>query len=182
GYRDDAEFLTTWDTATGQKVWAARVGPPVAEQPAMRWLSQRTPTVDGDRVYVVTARGQLVCFATADGTERWRKDYVTDYQGKSGVWGYCDFPLVDGERLICTPGGKDAAVVALDKGRGELAWKCPVPGVSSSTYCAIVPAEFAGVRQYVHQFGAGAVGIGTDGNVLWRRIGTATRSDVAKRH
>jgi hypothetical protein len=51
----------------------------------MRWLSQRTPTVDGDRLYAFTARGELVCLQTADGKELWRKSYPDDFDGKTGV-------------------------------------------------------------------------------------------------
>src|SRR5204862_3670313 len=76
GYDGADEFLRAWDAASGRQLWGARVGPAVNEQRQMRWLSQRTPTIDGDRAYAVTARGELVCVATADGAERWRKDYA----------------------------------------------------------------------------------------------------------
>ena len=168
GYKDGKEHLTALAEKDGKPVWSTPVGPVVNEQPAMRWLSQRTPTVDADRVYAFTARGELVCLGTADGKEKWRKDYVTDFGGKPGQWGYCDFPLVDGDRLICTPGVKDAALVALDKKTGEVIWKCAVPTSSRGTYCGVVAAEVAGVRQYVHQLEDGVVGVGAkDGKLLW---------------
>jgi outer membrane protein assembly factor BamB len=124
--------------------------------------------VDGDRVYAVTGRGELVCAATADGTERWRKDYVKDFDGVRGPWGYCDFPLVDGDRLICTPGGGPATVVALDKATGAVVWKCALPAAPRSTYGGVVAADIGGTRHYVHQFDATVVGIAaTDGRLLW---------------
>ena len=177
GYRDGDELLTAWDAATGAELWQARVGRAVAEQRQMRWLSQRTPTVDGDRVYVVTARGELVCLSTEGGAERWRKDYTKDFGGRAGDWGYCDFPLVDGGRLVCTPGGTEALVVALDKVTGEVVWRCAAPErFERATYSALVAADIAGVRQYVQQFSRGAVGVGTDGRVLWQYTGTPARS------
>jgi outer membrane protein assembly factor BamB len=169
GYRQGDEYLTALGTKDGKPLWSSRVGPGVKEMGSMRWLSQRTPTVDGDRVYAFTARGRLVCLDTARGKERWRKDYSKDFAGKPGPWGYCDFPLVDGERLICTPGGPDATVVALDRKTGKLVWKCAVGESKRGTHSAIVPAELGGVRQYVHQLDNAVVGIArADGKLLWR--------------
>jgi outer membrane protein assembly factor BamB/precorrin-6B methylase 2 len=186
GYRDgsdgQAEYLTAWATANGKLLWRSRVGPAVPEQKNMRWLSQRTPTVDDDRVYAVTARGEIVCFSTADGMERWRKDYKADFGGKQNGWGYCDYPLVDGNRLICSPGGKDASVVALDKTTGELLWKCAVPGYERSTYSAAVVAEIDGVRQYIQQFDGGVFGVGTDGALLWHSNAIRLRALVGNVH
>ncbi|HEX5271291.1 MAG TPA: PQQ-binding-like beta-propeller repeat protein, partial [Gemmataceae bacterium] len=73
GKAGDDEQLVALDEATGKKVWAAALGPAVrGENPLMRWLSQRTPTVDGERVYGFTTRGALVCVKAADGQEVWR--------------------------------------------------------------------------------------------------------------
>jgi outer membrane protein assembly factor BamB len=167
GYRDGKEFLTVLGETDGKRGWSVSVGPAVKEMAAMRWLSQRTPTVDGDRVYAFTARGQLICLATADGKERWRKDYVREFGGKPGPWGYCDFPLVDGDRLICTPGGKEATLAALDKRTGAVVWKCVVPQTPRATHGGVVAARLAGVRQYVHQLNNGVVGVSADGKLLW---------------
>ncbi len=169
GYRDEKEHLTCLDEKDGKPVWSTPVGPTVNELPSMRWLSQRTPTVDGDRVYAFTARGELICLGTADGKERWRKDYVKDFGGKPGTWGYCDFPLADGDRLICTPGTKDAALVALDKKTGEVVWKCAIPASPRGTYGGVAAADIAGVRQYVHQLESAVVGVAAkDGALLWQ--------------
>ncbi|HJZ58987.1 MAG TPA: PQQ-binding-like beta-propeller repeat protein [Gemmataceae bacterium] len=177
GYRDGNEYLTALAEMDGKPVWSTPIGPAVNEQPAMRWLSQRTPTVDGDRVYAFTARGELICLGTADGKVRWRKDYVKDFAGRPGSWGYCDFPLVDGDRLICTPGVKDSAIVALDKKTGELVWRCAVPTSTRGTYGGIVLAEITEVRQYVHQLEGGVVGVSAkEGKLLWHYPGVASPS------
>jgi outer membrane protein assembly factor BamB/precorrin-6B methylase 2 len=168
GYRHDSEFLIALDALDAHRLWEARVGPAVSEQPSMRWLSQRTPTVDDDRAYAFTARGELVCFATADGHELWRKNYKTDFGALGGHWGYCDFPLVDGDRLILTPGSKTGALVALDKRSGDLLWSCKTPIQEHITYSTVIAAEIGGVRQYVQQFDAGAIGVGVDGTLLWQ--------------
>jgi outer membrane protein assembly factor BamB len=168
GYKDGKEHLTALDEKDGKPAWSVAVGPEVKEMPSMRYLSQRAPTVDGDRVYAFTARGELICLATADGKEKWRKDYVKDFGGKAGVWGYCDFPLVDGDNLVCTPGAADATLVALNKKTGEVVWKCGVEKNARGTYGAVVVAEIAGTRQYVHQIDAGVIGVAAkDGKLLW---------------
>jgi outer membrane protein assembly factor BamB len=169
GYRDDKEFLTAVNENDGTRAWSVSVGPAVKEMSIMRWLSQRTPTVDGDRVYAFTARGQLICLATGDGKELWRKDYIKDFGGRPGNWGYCDFPLVDGDRLIGTPGAANATLVALNKKTGEVIWKCALPGNSRNTYGGVVAATIGGVRQYVHQLDMGIVGVAaSDGKILWQ--------------
>jgi outer membrane protein assembly factor BamB len=125
--------------------------------------------VDDDRVYAFTARGELVCFTTAEGKELWRKNYPKDFEGQTGSWGWCDRPLVDGDHLICTPGGKDAAVAALDKKTGEVVWHCPAPDGYRAAYCATTVAEAGGVRQYVAFLSRGVVGVAAkDGKLLWK--------------
>jgi outer membrane protein assembly factor BamB len=169
GYRKDNEFLTALSDKEGKQLWSTPVGPAVKEMSVMRWLSQRTPTVDGDRVYAFTAGGELICLDSATGKERWRKSYPKDFGGKRGPWGYCDFPLVDKDKLICTPAGAEASVVALDKKTGEVSWKCAVPGINRGTHSAIVAADVGGVRQYIHQVDRGVIGIAAaDGKLLWQ--------------
>jgi outer membrane protein assembly factor BamB/precorrin-6B methylase 2 len=177
GYKDGKEHLTALNEKDGKSLWSVPVGPEVREMPSMRYLSQRTPTVDRDRVYVFTARGELICLQTVDGKEQWRKDYLKDFGGKPGAWGYCDFPLVDGGNLICTPGAANATVVALNKKTGELVWKCGVEKNTRGTYCGIVVAEIDGTRQYVHQIEAGVIGISAkDGKLLWQYAPFGTTS------
>jgi outer membrane protein assembly factor BamB len=168
GKSGDDEQLVALEEATGKKLWAVALGPAVkGESSLMRWLSQRTPTVDGDRVYGFTARGALVCLNVADGKEVWRKDYPRDFAGLTGSWGWCDRPLVDGDHLICTPGGKDGTVVALDKKSGEVVWRCAVPD-NRAAYSATTLAEVGGVRQYVCFLSRSLAGVSAkDGKLLW---------------
>ena len=168
GYREGKEFLNAISEKDGKQTWSTSVGPAAKEISGMRWLSQRTPTVDGDRVYAFTAQAELICLNTADGKEVWRKDYVVDFGAKAGPWGFCDYPLVDGDNLICTPGAADAAIVALDKKSGAVVWKCAIEKSVRHTYCGAVAAEIAGTRQYVHQLEVGVVGVAAkDGKLLW---------------
>jgi outer membrane protein assembly factor BamB len=175
GYREDDEVVTALEEATGKKLWEARIGAAMKENAAMRWLCQRAPTVDGDRLYALTARGGLVCLKSADGKELWKKDYKEDFEGKTGPWGFCDRPLVDGDRLVCVPGGAKATVVALDKKTGDLVWKCAAEGGDRAGYAATVVCEAGGVRQYVTFLQGSVVGVSFEGKCLWRYAKLAVR-------
>src|SRR5262249_44181763 len=142
----------------------------------MRWICQRTPTVDDDRLYAFRARGELVCLRCADGKELWRKNYASDFGGRTGPWGYCDRPLVDGERLICVPGNAGATVVALEKKPGEVLGKCPVSNGPPAGYAATVVAEANGVRQYIAFLLGAVVAVSTEGKLLWRYDGMSVRT------
>ena len=82
-----------------------------------------TPTVDGDRLYVVTGSGNLFCLDVATGKTLWSQDMVKEYRGSIPHWGYSESPLVDGNRLIVMPGGSGASLVSLDKMTGKVQWK-----------------------------------------------------------
>jgi tetratricopeptide (TPR) repeat protein len=177
GYRGEDELVTALQESTGKKVWSVRIGPAVRENMVMRWLGQRTPTVDGDRLYAVTARGELVCLKTAGGKEVWRKSYPKDFGGKAPGWGYSDRPLVDGDRLICAPGGATATVLALNKKTGATLWKCPLDDKLLAGYAATVVAEVGGVRHYVAFLHGAVVGVAArDGKLLWRYDRIANRT------
>jgi outer membrane protein assembly factor BamB/precorrin-6B methylase 2 len=169
GKVEDEERLIALEEATGKKLWSVAIGAAKkGESSLMRWLSQRTPTVDGDRVYAITANGELACLNTSDGKVLWQKSYPQDFKGRTGGWGWCDKPLVDGDRLICTPGAKNALVVALDKKTGEIVWQCENPGDYIAAYGATVVAEVGGIRQYVAVFNRAIVGVAAkDGKLLW---------------
>jgi outer membrane protein assembly factor BamB len=172
-----AQFVIAFDLNTQEELWAAEVGPPHTDGPRC------TPTVDGDLVYAVGTEGDLVCLEAATGAERWRKSFVNDFGGAmmSG-WRFSESPLVDGARLICTPGGKDATMVALDKRTGEVLWRCAVPalgakGRDGAAYASPVPATIDGVAQYVQLIGRGVIGVEAEtGRFLWGYNGIANNT------
>ena len=85
-----------------------------------------TPTVDGDRVYVLGATGVLYCLDVETGDVVWRRDYLADYDAELPAWGMSGAPLVDGDLLICLVGGRPGAkLVAFDKRTGEERWMRP---------------------------------------------------------
>ncbi len=166
---DQDEYLLCHDRETGKRVWATRLGPPWTSG-SPNWQSSRsTPTVDGDRVYALTANGDLVCCETGTGAVVWRKNLKTDFGGKKAdSWGYSESVLVDGDRLICTPGGEKATVVALDKRTGETVWTTVYPGDRGAGHGSVAIANIGGVRVYVQVTGSAVLGIqAEDGKLLW---------------
>lgn len=136
--------------------------------------SRCTPSIDGDRLYVVTSNGAIHCLKRDDGAVLWSKDFNEQWNGRmmSG-WGYSESPLVDGDWVLCTPGAKDAMIVALDKMTGDEIWKAAVPdfgnrGKDGAGYSSIVVSNGAGVKQYVQLTGRGVIGVrAEDGKFLW---------------
>ncbi len=169
GYRNELEYVTAVSAETGKQLWMTAIGRAVAENRLMRWLGQRTPTLDEDRVYAVRSDGDLVCLHLENGRELWRKSYTKDFGAARPGWGICDYPLVDGEKLICSPAGREATMVALHKKNGELIWKTNIRDGGRSSYAAAVVTEGGGLRQYVTYLRKGLVGVAAkDGRVLWR--------------
>jgi outer membrane protein assembly factor BamB len=163
------EYVLCFDADNGRQLWKAPLGRPW-NSGAPDWQSSRsTPTVDGDRVYALTAEGNLVCLQTADGKELWRKSLPKELHGKKADgWGYSESVLIDGDRLVCTPGGDKATLVALDKKTGETIWTATSPGDRGAGHASIVPAEIGGTRVYVQVTGSGPIGVrAADGKVLW---------------
>ena len=124
--------------------------------------------MDGKFVYALGINGDLLCLKVDSGKEVWRTDLVKNFGGKPGGWGYAESPLIDGDKLICTPGGKDATLIALNKMSGEPIWKCAVEGGDSAAYASIIAVNVDGQRQYVQFLGRGLVGVSADGKFLWR--------------
>ncbi|HEX4071545.1 MAG TPA: PQQ-binding-like beta-propeller repeat protein [Planctomycetaceae bacterium] len=166
---DRNEYIVCFDRQTGKQLWSTKTGKPwTSGQP--NWQSSRgTPTVDGETVYVVTPYGELVALDTANGKERWKKSLPEDLGGKKGDgWGYSESVLIDGDRLICTPGGPKATMVALDKKTGDLIWKAVVSGNKGAGHSSIMISEIDGTRVYVQDTSSGPIGVrAKDGKVLW---------------
>lgn len=165
----ESQFVLAYDLATRKELWATPIGPPHADGGP-----RCTPTVDDDQVYVIGTDGDLVCLRAATGKIVWRRHFGRDFGGKMmSVWRFSESPLVDGRKVVCTPGGPEATLVALDKLTGNPIWRCAVPplgpkGRDGAGYSSIVAADIEGVRQYITIFGRGAVGVeAATGRFLW---------------
>jgi outer membrane protein assembly factor BamB len=165
----ESQFAIAYDLATRRELWATRVGPPHSDGGP-----RCTPTVVDSRVYVLGTDGDLLCLSDESGQILWQKNLARDFGGKMmSTWRFSESPLVDGWRVICTPGMPEAALVALNRDTGELLWKTTLPplgenGADGAGYSSAVVAEIAGVRQYVQVLGRGVIGVeAATGRFLW---------------
>jgi outer membrane protein assembly factor BamB len=166
GTKDNDEHVIALDEKDGTPTWSAKVGKRAnAGYPGPRG----TPTVDGDKLYALGSAGDLVCVELTKGDVIWSKNLARDFGGKPGSWAYSESPLVDGDVVVVSPGGKNATVVALHKQDGQLAWKSAVPGGDNAAYGSPIRIEAAGLKQYVCFLSNGLVGLAAaDGKFLWR--------------
>jgi outer membrane protein assembly factor BamB len=166
---DKDEFLTCFDEATGKQLWLTKTGPAWnSDNPS--WQSSRsTPSVDGERVYVVTPYGVLLCCESATGKELWRKDLVSEFDGKKGdKWKYSESVLVDGDKVICTPGGEKQTMVALNKLTGDVIWTTDREGNRGAGHASAAVATVGDTRVYVQVTSSGPMGVrADDGKLLW---------------
>lgn len=166
----DNEFVQALAIKDGTRAWKTRlgaVGNPKMEPnfPAAR----STPTVEGDALYALGSDGDLACVETGAGRIRWQKQLRTEAGGKPGTWAYAESPLVDGDTLVCTPGGSQATLMALNKKTGEVLWRCALPEGDDAAYASAIVVETGGVRQYVQLLQKGLVGVDAKtGKPLWR--------------
>ncbi len=167
GSHDNDLFTYALDEKEGNLLWKQKVGT-TGRHPIS------TPTIDGNRLYVMDPDGQLICLAVSDGMIQWQRDLAVEFSGRlqSGR-GYGESPLVDGDQLICTPGGAEAMIVSLNKMTGTTTWKSTIPelgeaGRDGASFSSIQVSRGGGVRQYVQLVGRGLVGVAADdGRFLW---------------
>jgi outer membrane protein assembly factor BamB len=173
----DSENVVALSARDGQRLWFVRlgkVGNP--DQNPSYPAARSTPTVDGEVLYALGSDGDLACLEIAKGAVRWKKNLRTDFGGKPGIWAYAESPLIDGDVLICTPGGSNATMVALNKQTGAVIWKCAVPG-EDAAYTSVITTEAGDVKQYVQFLQKGVVGVeAKTGKLLWRYDRTAKGS------
>jgi outer membrane protein assembly factor BamB len=166
GADDKSEYVFALDLKTHKKAWSTEIGPRFING----WCDgpRGTPTVDGDLLYALGGQGNLICVKTTSGEKVWEKSYTRDLGGNLPMWGFTESPLVDGDRLICTPGGSRGTLAALDKKTGEVIWRSKEI-TDGAEYASVVPAEIGGVRQYVQMTVANVFGVDArDGRLLWK--------------
>lgn len=196
--RDGKEIVWALSEDDGSEIWATAIGDEVKQDKSQSKEGPGgTPTVDGERLYVIGMGGSLACLNVGDGSIVWQKNLEKDFGGQTPSWSYRESPLVDGEKLICTPGGKDITMLALNKMTGEVIWESQMPeespspeasqssdqnqggrrggssrgrrgGGGTAAYASAIAIDFEGGRQYVQFTSKALIGVdATDGKVLW---------------
>jgi len=180
GNRGKDEVVWALSEKDGQELWAMPIGPAYQQRaPQGKEGPACTPTVDGELLYAVGLGGELACLQVADGKIVWHKNLATDFGGKAPNWSYRESPLVDGDKVVCTPGGQAATLVALDKKTGATVWKSQVPGGPPAAYASAIVIDCAGQRQYVQFTQRGLVAVAADdGKFLWRYDRPANRMGI----
>ena len=179
------ESFTPWGTkaiAKPSSLWTAAPGKRsgARRSPGRRTRSRRrvhaaVPAVAGGIVCSLGGGGDLVCLDAGSGKIRWQKNILSDFGGDVPVYGICESVLMDQDRVICTPGGQKATMVAFDAKTGKVLWPVLTPDNDRAGYASPAFAEVGGMRQYIQLTAKGTIGVTTadDGRFLWRNNSAA---------
>ncbi|GAA4423916.1 PQQ-binding-like beta-propeller repeat protein [Bremerella cremea] len=206
--RGSDEIVWALSEETGKELWISKLGAAYQQgMPQSKEGPGGTPTVDGDLMYVMGMAGNVACLKVADGEIVWQRDLKTEYDGAIPPWSYRESPLVDGNKVIFTPGGKGATIVALNKMTGETIWESktseeePQPAAEErlreengpregrrrgpggprpdAAYSSAIALDVDGKRQYVQFTSKALVGVDAeDGDVLWTYDRPANRMGI----
>jgi outer membrane protein assembly factor BamB len=165
------EACFAYDAATGKELWATDVDKTIHEGSGGNG-PRTTPTISGDRVYVLSTYLKLTCLNAADGAVVWTHDLQSEFNGQNNTdgivqWGNAASPIVEGDRVIVAGGGTGEAYLAFDKADGKLLWKS---GKDKITHASPSPGTIHGTRQIVFFMQSGLVSIDPQtGKELWRQ-------------
>jgi outer membrane protein assembly factor BamB len=167
GTKSDEEYVIALAVADGKQLWSTKLGI-IGKNDGPNYPGPRsTPTIDHDLLYALGSDGDLVCLTKA-GKVVWRKHLEKDFEGNRGTWAYAESVLIDGDVLVCTPGGPSAVLVALNKKTGDVNWKAQVPDGNQAGYSSAIIAQVGKRKQYVQFLGPGIVGFDAQsGRFLW---------------
>jgi len=166
GNQDGGEFIVAMNRESGDVVWKVRNGNEYHDGTGNG--PRGTPTVVDGRVYALGGNGDLTCCNADSGDVLWHRNILRDFQGSNITWGMSESVLVDGDKVICTPGGNKGTVVALNTVSGDEEWVSRVPESPQASYASPMISQVGNTKQYVVFTSKGVVGIQADnGKPLW---------------
>ena len=167
GAVDGEGFAFALDTKTGDQKWKKNLGKEFVED--RENCPRGSVTADGDKLYLIRGIGQIHCLSATDGKLIWQKDFIKDFGGKlMSKWGFSESPLVDGNLVICTPGGNQGTLIALDKNTGSVVWRTKELKDDAS-HSSVIIADVGSIRQYIVLTAKNVAGVSAkDGKILWK--------------
>jgi len=151
--------------ADGKEIWRYTYPLTVKRNHGM---TRTVPTVVEKLVVALDSKCNVLCLDAASGELKWTVSLVSEFGATTPEWYAGQCPLVDGNKVILAPGGKDALLLALDLATGKPLWQTPNPHGWKMTHSSIMPMEHAGRRLYVYCANKGVVGVdANDGALLW---------------
>ena len=165
GSLNGMERVYCLDASTGKTVWSTELAPELKNG----WGDgpRSTPTVDGNRVFAMSGQGTLACLDAATGKEVWHAA-MRDFGGKTPNWGYTESVLVEGNFVICTPGGAQGTLLALNKADGKKAWQT-AEWTDGAHYSSPIVVDHNGSRQIIQLTSQHLAGVDAkSGKVLWQ--------------
>jgi outer membrane protein assembly factor BamB len=174
GSNGKQSIVHSLNRADGKNVWSKALGPAGSNNQGSG--PRGTPTTDGDRLYVLTETGDLWCLKALDGTAVWQRNILKDFNGRNLQWLISESPLVDGDHVIVTPGGRAAGMVALDKMSGQTVWVSKDLS-DEAGYASAIVGDVQGVRTIMTLTADAGVGVrASDGKLMWRYPRVANRT------
>ena len=148
----------------GRLLWQVRNGKAwTGDRPGTRG----TPTIDGDRLYHESPLGNVLCLQAGTGQKIWELNILDRFQSKHPTWALAESLLIDGDHVICCPGGPQTCMIALDKNTADVVWKAASTNEPAG-YASPIIAEYKGLRIIITLTSKGMIGVNADnGELLW---------------
>ena len=184
GDTNDALVVRAFDLQ-GRPLWQATNGAAWTRS----WPGARAAcAVGGDRVFHMNAHGRVAAFDAATGREAWAVNVLERFEGENITWALSECLLVDGPRVIVTPGGAKALMAALEVRTGETVWQSeplrlgaspseaharlaePAGETDGAGYASPILFRLGGRRHIVNCSSRHVAGVDADtGRLLWTR-------------
>ena len=158
------EFIIAIKAESGEKIWQTNVGQYLDNG----WGGgpRSTPTISGDRLVAIGGKGDVVCLSVDDGKEIWRTS-LTELGGTIPSWGYCESALIDGDKVLVTPGGDKGTIACFSLQTGKQLWQSSEIK-EQANYASIIAVNHFGKRQYIQLTGQKVFGLDGDGKLQWQ--------------
>ena len=169
------EVCVALDANTGKELWIASFNPAKYDGGGNDGTADNkggdgprsTPTLDGDKVYVLTADLVLGCLDAKTGKEIWKREIIKEHAGRQINWKNAASALVEGNLVFLAGGGAGESLIGIDKLTGKTVWKAHD---EKMTHANPVPATIHGVRQIIFFTQSGLVSVAPkDGALLWKQ-------------